>query len=161
MAAVGMRRWRSSGPNGPTSVPTPPSCVYCYSGRKSSNPRVDAVDSSRLACSMRRAPRMKAMISWITVVLPMLFLLGAPAVKEDRPTVRFSEHLIAGKYGYAYGLAAADLDGDGDLDLTSVDVRGKPSMSSLFWFENDGKGNFKRHVIARDEPGWFERHAVG
>src|SRR6266508_2586090 len=108
-----------------------------------------------------RAPPMKAAISWVLAVIPTLLLLGAPATKEDRPTVRFSEHLIADKYGYAYGVAAADLDGDGNLDLTSVDVRGKPSMSSLFWFEHDGKGNFKRHVIARDEPGWFERHAIG
>jgi len=104
---------------------------------------------------------MKAAISWLLALISTVFLLGAPAAREDRQTLRFSEHLIAEKYGYAYGLAAADLDGDGDLDLTSVDVRGKPSMSSLFWFENNGKGSFKRHVIAQDEPGWFERHAIG
>ena len=79
----------------------------------------------------------------------------------DLPRVRFSEHLIAEKYGYAYGLAAADLDGDGDLDLTSQDIMGKPTISSLFWFENDGRGAFRRHVIHTNEPGWFERHAVG
>lgn len=30
--------------------------------------------------------------------------------------VRFSEHLLAGNFGYVFGVAAADLDGDGDLD---------------------------------------------
>jgi len=81
--------------------------------------------------------------------------------------VRFSEHLLAGPYSYAYGLAAADLDGDGDLDVTSQDVvgssanRAEPTVSSFSWFENDGRGSFRRHFIHRDEPGWFERHAVG
>ncbi len=80
---------------------------------------------------------------------------------QDAAPLRFHEALIRDKYGYAYGLVAADLDGDGDLDLTSVDIRGKPSKSTLFWFENDGKGAFKQHIIHDGEPGWFERHAVG
>jgi hypothetical protein len=75
----------------------------------------------------------------------------------DKPPPAFSEHLVAGKYGYAFGLAAADLDGDGDLDLTSCDT----VNNALYWYENDGKGSFRRHVIQKDEPGWFERHAVG
>jgi hypothetical protein len=76
---------------------------------------------------------------------------------EKKPPARFAEHLVADKYGYAFGLAAADLDGDGDLDLTSCDT----VNNVLYWYENDGKGNFRRHVIQKDEPGWFERHAVG
>ncbi|MBI1916307.1 MAG: VCBS repeat-containing protein [Planctomycetes bacterium] len=100
-----------------------------------------------------------------------LFLLGALLAGEKEktgtaPVLRFSEQLIAGKYSYAYGVAAADLDGDGDIDLTSQDVvggsaaRGEPTLSSLFWFENDGRGNFRRHVIHQGEPGWFERHVI-
>ena len=69
-----------------------------------------------------------------------------------------SEHLIQDKYGYAYGIAVADLDGDGDLDITSSDTK---DNEALYWFENDGKGNFTRHFIAKKEPGWFERHAIG
>ncbi len=71
--------------------------------------------------------------------------------------VRFQEHLLRAGYGYAYGVAAADLDRDGDLDLTSGDT----TYGLLFWFENDGRGRFTEHGIQRDEPGWFERHAIG
>ena len=73
--------------------------------------------------------------------------------------VKFSEHLLAGNLGYVFGVAAADLDGDGDLDLTSPDIRNK-SHSTLFWYRNDGTGQFERLVIFKDEPGWFERHAI-
>lgn len=59
-------------------------------------------------------------------------------------TIRFSEHLIADKYAYAYGIAAADLDRDGDLDLTSADYT---PHNMLYLFENDSRGEFKRHVI--------------
>src|SRR5881397_3900176 len=100
-------------------------------------------------------------VPWILAVISALSLVGSPGAGEDRPTIRFSEHLIADKYGYAFGLAAADLDGDGHFDLTSADIRGKPSMSTLFWFRNDGRGNFQKHIVAENEPGWFERHAIG
>src|SRR5262249_49898047 len=79
------------------------------------------------------------------------------ADRKDPDPTRFSEHLIADKYGYAYGVAAADLDGDGDIDLVSGDT----TNNVLYWFENDGKGNFTRHIIQKDEPGWFERIAIG
>jgi hypothetical protein len=85
-----------------------------------------------------------------------LCCLHAEEAEDDGP-VRFSEHLIMDQYGYAYGIAAADLDGDGHLDLTSSDT----VNNNLYWFENDGKGNFRRHFIQKDEPGWFERHAIG
>lgn len=92
------------------------------------------------------------------------------AANAPRP-VAFTEHLIAGDYYYAYGLAVADLDGDGDLDFTSSDTLGQPGppetdpkregKGNLYWFENDGKGTFRRHVIQRDESGYLERHAIG
>lgn len=89
--------------------------------------------------------------------LAVVFFAASPVQAEP---VRFSEHLLVGKLGYVFGVAAADLDGDGDLDLTSPDIRNK-SHSTLYWFRNDGKGNFERLVIFRDEPGWFERHTIG
>jgi FG-GAP-like repeat len=70
---------------------------------------------------------------------------------------RFSEHLISSEYTYPYGISAADLDRDGDLDLTSADAL---PHNDLYWFENDGQGNFVRHFITKDDPKRLERHVT-
>src|SRR5262249_42409357 len=44
------------------------------------------------------------------------------------------------------------------LDLVSSDTK---VNNSLYWFANDGKGNFRRHFISKNEEGWFERLAIG
>jgi elongation factor P hydroxylase len=93
----------------------------------------------------------------LLVSLSFLALTATADDKPASPTIAFTEHVIADKYGYAFGVTAADLDGDGDLDLTSCDTRG----DALYWFENDGTGTFQRHFIQANETGWFERHAVG
>src|SRR5262245_27283104 len=85
--------------------------------------------------------------------LTALLLAAEP---KAAPAPRFKERLIQDGYGYSFGVAAADIDGDGHLDLTSCDT----TNNALYWFENDGKGNFKRHIITKNEPGWLERHAV-
>ena len=92
--------------------------------------------------------------------LPILFILATLVPGSTLPghATRFSEHLILDGYTYAFGVAAADLDGDGDLDLTSSDAFGH---DSLYWLENDGSGNFRRHFITRDDPERLERHAIG
>lgn len=96
-------------------------------------------------------------LSCLVAVSTLPLLRPAPAADAPTPgPVRFREHLIRGGYGYAYGVVAADLDGDGKLDLTSCDTVG----NALYWFANDGKGGFTRHVIRDNETGWFERHAV-
>lgn len=98
--------------------------------------------------------------------------LGSPTRERGtltNPTrergTQFTEHLIRDKYGYAYGIAAADLDGDGDLDLVSSDTTDdktpQKENGTLLWFENDGKGNFTQHIIAKNENGWFERLSLG
>lgn len=69
--------------------------------------------------------------------------------------IRFSEHLIMGGYNYAYGIAAADLTGNGVLDLISADT-----IVGLYWFENDGQGNFTQHIIHERKDEWLERCAV-
>jgi hypothetical protein len=56
----------------------------------------------------------------------------------------FTEHLISNDFTYSYGLCPADIDGDGDIDLVSSDAR---EHGALYWFENDGTGNFTRHTI--------------
>ena len=69
--------------------------------------------------------------------------------------IRFSEHLIMAGFNYAYGISAADITGNGIPDLVAADTD-----VGLYWFENDGKGNFTRHVIHRRAGEWLERHAV-
>jgi hypothetical protein len=69
--------------------------------------------------------------------------------------IRFTEHLIADGYNYAYGISAADLTGNGVLDIISADTD-----VGLYWFENDGKGNFTKHIIHERTKEWLERHVV-
>lgn len=104
-----------------------------------------------------------ALVAWPLLAIDRLSLSVAYAA--DQAAVRLEERLIRDKYGYAYGIAAADLDGDGDLDLVSSDTTDDKTPEkvngTLLWFENDGQGNFRQHVIDKNEPGWFERVAVG
>ena len=78
--------------------------------------------------------------------------------EKPQAELRFTEHLIMDGYAYAHGIAAADLDGDGDLDLTSADAT---DHDKLYWFENDGSGSFKRHLIQEEDPERLERHRIG
>jgi len=72
--------------------------------------------------------------------------------------IRFAEHLIMEGFGYSYGLAAADIDGDGYLDVTAADADGR----ALYWFKNDGRGNFTRYFIQKNHPKpRLERHVIG
>jgi len=87
----------------------------------------------------------------------VLLGLTATAVAQNR-TTRFSEHLIKDGYAYSFGIAAGDLNGDGHIDLTSADAL---PHNRLYWFENDGKGNFTQHVIEKNYPERLERHAIG
>ena len=79
------------------------------------------------------------------------------AGRSETP-LRFSEHLISDDYVYAWGIGAADLDSDGDMDLTSADFQ---PHNDLYWYENDGAGNFTRRYIQQDDPRRIERHAIG
>src|SRR5215218_4373862 len=69
--------------------------------------------------------------------------------------MKFTEHLVSNEFNYAYGISAADLTGNGVLDLIAADTN-----VGLYWFENDGQGEFTRHVIHRRTEEWLERHAV-
>ena len=109
-------------------------------------------------------------VAWTLVIAAAISLLGRVSSGEElsdpkEPKVQFSEHLIHDKYGYAYGIAAADLNGDGFIDLVSSDTTDdktpEKNNGTLLWFENDGKGKFTQHIIAKNEPGWFERLAIG
>ena len=69
--------------------------------------------------------------------------------------MRFTESLIQGGFAYAFGASAADITGSGSLDLVAADKN-----VGLYLFENDGKGNFTRHVVRRRVGEWLERHAI-
>ena len=97
---------------------------------------------------------------WLVGWWLLLLTCAAFSVTLYGQPVRFSEHLLVDEHRYTFGLAAVDIDGDGDLDLTYPDISAQRE-STLYWLENNGRGNFQRHVIHQDEPGWFERHATG
>jgi hypothetical protein len=82
---------------------------------------------------------------------------GSIAIQSG--AIGFSEYLVRSDYRYAFGVAAGDIDGDGDQDLVSGNAFGDDS--DLYWFENDGTGEFTEHLIAIAEPGWLERLAIG
>jgi hypothetical protein len=88
-------------------------------------------------------------------VVVWLWMLSPEAAHSQEN--QFHEELIADGFGYAFAVAAADLDADGDLDLTACDT----DNGEFYWFENDGSGKFQRRFVQRNEPGWFERHAIG
>ena len=69
--------------------------------------------------------------------------------------IRFSERLVMAGFNYAFGISATDITGNGHLDLVAADTD-----VGLYWFENDGKGNFTEHVIHRRSNEWLERHAI-
>ena len=79
-----------------------------------------------------------------------------PVFGQDQE-LQFTEFLIAGNYGYAYGIQPADIDKDGDMDITSSET----DNGEIYLYQNDGKGNFKRHFIQVNETGCPERHALG
>ena len=45
---------------------------------------------------------------------------------------------------------ATDLDGDGDVDAATCGYGDKLAA----WFENDGKGTFKTHIIGRNQEAY-------
>lgn len=67
----------------------------------------------------------------------------------------FTEHLVWSGFSYAYGISTVDFTGNGALDLVTADKN-----VGLYWFENDGKGNFTRHVIHQKTDEFLERHAI-
>ena len=61
--------------------------------------------------------------------------------------INLTEHLAQGGYNYAFGISAVDLTGNGVPDLVTPDTE-----VGLYWLENDGQGNFTRHIIHERSP---------
>ena len=47
-----------------------------------------------------------------------------------------------------HSLSTADLDGDGDIDAATC---GRLNDGLAVWYENDGKGSFRRHLVGKDQ----------
>jgi hypothetical protein len=69
--------------------------------------------------------------------------------------INFTEHLVMAGFNYAYGISTVDLTGNGVPDLVAADTD-----AGLYWFENDGHGNFIQHIIHQRNGEWLERHVV-
>jgi hypothetical protein len=59
-------------------------------------------------------------------------------------------HTIHPTLLYPHCLVVTDMDGDGDEDAATCAYGDKLAI----WFENDGKGHFKSHVVARDQAAY-------
>lgn len=55
------------------------------------------------------------------------------------------------RYGIAVRTWVGDLDGDGDADVVQAEADNPDGR--LAWFENDGEGNWTRHIIRSDGAG--------
>ena len=56
-------------------------------------------------------------------------------------------HMIDDSINSTHSTDYGDIDGDGDVDMSTVGYESKLAV----WYENDGKGNFTRHVLSRDQ----------
>ncbi|MCA9203652.1 MAG: hypothetical protein KDA59_11425, partial [Planctomycetales bacterium] len=59
-------------------------------------------------------------------------------------------HTIATNAAAAQSVYAVDMDGDGDMDAATCAYGDQIAA----WFENDGKGNFKTHIVAREQAAY-------
>lgn len=125
--------------------------------------------------------RLAAILAALAVPAAGVAVESAPRAPTSTPSpVRFTEQLVWGGFHYNWGVQAVDLDGDGVPDLTAADaLAGRMKVepfagenptgstatigirSSLYWFKNDGQGNFERRFVARNDPhGRLERHVI-
>ena len=67
----------------------------------------------------------------------------APSFDTEQPPT-FTEHAIPAASSNRFSVETVDLDGDSDLDLAVADS----TSDEIFWYENDGNGNFTEHSVA-------------
>ena len=73
---------------------------------------------------------------------------GKGVVWFEGPTWR--RHDIDAEIKEPHCLVVVDLDADGDLDAATCAFGSKQAA----WYENDGKGNFQKHVIGEDQESY-------
>ncbi|MFP6873334.1 MAG: VCBS repeat-containing protein [Verrucomicrobiales bacterium] len=59
----------------------------------------------------------------------------------------WTPHVIDGRIEFPHSTDFGDIDGDGDIDLCTVGYGSKLAA----WYENDGTGNFTRHVLSLNQ----------
>ena len=59
-------------------------------------------------------------------------------------------HTINPELKSPHCLQVIDMDGDGDIDAATCAYESKIAA----WFENDGKGNFKTHIVAENQAAY-------
>ena len=70
---------------------------------------------------------------------------GVGVLWFEAPT--WEQHVIDDSIHSTHSTDFGDIDGDGDVDMSTVGYESKLAV----WYENDGKGNFTRHVLSRDQ----------
>jgi hypothetical protein len=60
------------------------------------------------------------------------------------------EHTIHESLQEPHSLVVIDMDGDGDLDAATCAYGDRQA----YWFENDGRGKFTNHLVARDQAAY-------
>ncbi|MEC7543075.1 MAG: VCBS repeat-containing protein [Verrucomicrobiota bacterium] len=59
----------------------------------------------------------------------------------------WQQHMIDDTIDSTHSTDFGDIDGDGDIDMSTVGYESKLAV----WYENDGRGNFTRHLLSRDQ----------
>ena len=59
----------------------------------------------------------------------------------------WKQHMIDDTIDSTHATDFGDIDGDGDIDMSTVGYESRLAV----WYENDGKGNFVRHILSRDQ----------
>ena len=76
--------------------------------------------------------------------------VGVVWFERDKDSATWTEHTIDGALREPHCLAAIDLDRDGDVDVATVAYGSERAM----WYENDGRGNFKSHLIGENQQAY-------
>ena len=76
--------------------------------------------------------------------------VGVVWFERETDSAKWTEHTIDGALREPHCLAAIDLDRDGDIGVATVAYGSERAM----WYENDGRGNFKSHLIGENQQAY-------